>query len=62
MVVKEMDMDTAQKAAFYVFVKDYLEGAMKPQMSSEFGRGYKQGLASLKSLLERMEQSVEKTA
>lgn len=43
------------KEHLYDFVKSYLEGAMKPQVHSEFARGYQQSLRSLKSVLEALE-------
>ncbi len=49
---RETDMT---KEMLYEFVKNYLEGAMKPKVDSDFARGYQQGLRSLKQILERME-------
>lgn len=45
------------KAALYDLVKGYLEGALKVEMKSEFGRGYVQGLRTLQGYLETLEGS-----
>lgn len=45
------------KAALYDLVKGYLEGALKVEMESDYGRGYVQGLRSLRNYLETLEDS-----
>jgi|LakMenEpi03Aug12_release.lakeMendotaPanAssembly.Ray.scaffolds.fasta_scaffold957680_2 hypothetical protein len=51
-----MERETSMtKEQLYDYVKNYLEGAMKPKVDSDFGRGYQQGLRSLKQLLEKLE-------
>jgi hypothetical protein len=63
MVDKEMTMDTTQKAAFYEFVKDYLDQSASlfgmDQPTSDFARGYQRSLLSLKSILDKMEDSAK---
>jgi hypothetical protein len=56
-------LTTEDKASLYQFVKDYLEGSQRPDLSdSDFGRGYKQGLASLQKLLGTLEESYQRKA
>jgi hypothetical protein len=56
-------LSTSDMAHLYAFVKDYLEGSQRPDMSdSDFARGYKKGLASLQSMLETLEKAYEKKA
>lgn len=54
-------MDTSQKAAFYEFIREYLDGALdlfeKDQPTSDFSRGYQKALLSLKGILDKMESS-----
>ena len=45
------------KAALYDVVKGYLEGALKVEMESDFGRGYVQGLRTLQGYLSALEGS-----
>lgn len=45
------------KAALYDLVKGYLEGALRVEMESEFGRGYAQGLRTLQRYLATLEGS-----
>ena len=45
------------KAALYDVVKGYLEGALKVEMESDYGRGYVQGLRTLQGYLETLEGS-----
>jgi hypothetical protein len=58
-----MDMDTTQKAAFYEFVKGYLDQSASlfemDQPTSDFSRGYQRSLLSLKSILDNMEKSAK---
>jgi hypothetical protein len=62
MMKQEKNMLTTEdKASLYQFVKDYLEGSQRPDMSdSDFARGYQRGLASLQSLLASIEQAYQK--
>jgi hypothetical protein len=54
-------LTTSDMAHLYGFVKDYLEGSQRPDMScSDFARGYKQGLATLQKLLSNMEEAYAK--
>jgi len=54
-------LTTEDKARLYQFVKDYLEGSQRPDLSdSDFDRGYKQGLASLQSILANIEEATQK--
>ena len=60
-------METTQKAAFYDFVKGYLNSSSdlfeRDQPTSDFSRGYQKALLSLKSVLDTMEKSdIAKTA
>jgi hypothetical protein len=56
-------LSTSGMAHLYAFVKDYLEGSQRPDMSdSDFARGYKKGLASLQSILDNLEKAYEKKA
>jgi hypothetical protein len=53
-------LSTSDMAHLYAFVKDYLEGSQRPDMSdSDFARGYKKGLASLQSILDNLEKAYE---
>lgn len=56
-------MDTTQKAAFYDFVKDYLDSSAglfeRDEPRSDFSRGYQRSLLSLKSILDKMEESAK---
>ena len=36
-------------------VKSYIEGALRTEMESDFGRGYNQGLRSLQGFIELLE-------
>lgn len=45
------------KAALYDVVKGYLEGALKVEMESDYGRGYVQGLRTLQGYLATLEGS-----
>lgn len=45
------------KAVLFDAVKGYLEGALKNEMDSDFGRGYVQGLRSLQSYIKLLEGS-----
>lgn len=45
------------KAALYDVVKGYLEGALKVEMESDYGRGYVQGLRTLQGYLSALEGS-----
>lgn len=56
-------LSTSDMALLYAFVKDYLKGSQRPDLSdSDFARGYKKGLASLQSMLETLEKAYEKKA
>ena len=60
-------METTQKAAFYDFVKGYLDSSSdlfeRDQPTSDFSRGYQKALLSLKGILDKMESSdIGKTA
>jgi hypothetical protein len=63
MVEMEMTLDIAQKAAFYEFVKGYLNQSANlfehDQPTSDFSRGYQKSLMSLKSVLDAMEKSAK---
>lgn len=54
-------METTQKAAFYEFVKSYLDSSAglfdRDQPTSDFSRGYQKALLSLKGILDKMEDS-----
>lgn len=56
-------MDTTQKAAFYDFVRGYLDRSSelfeRDQPTSDFSRGYQRSLLSLKSILDKMEESAK---
>lgn len=38
-------------------VKAYIEGALRTEMESDYGRGYNQGLRSLQGFIELLESS-----
>lgn len=38
-------------------VKAYIEGALRTEMESDYGRGYNQGLRSLQGFIELLEAS-----
>ena len=38
-------------------VKSYIEGALRTEMESDYGRGYTQGLRSLQGFIELLEAS-----
>lgn len=45
------------KAMLYDLIESYLEGALKVELESEFGRGYMQGLRSLHGYIEALKVS-----
>lgn len=45
------------KAVMLNAVKAYIEGALRTEMESDFGRGYNQGLRSLQGFIESLEAS-----
>lgn len=44
-----------EKAVMLNAVKSYIEGALRTEMESDYGRGYNQGLRSLRDFIELLE-------